>query len=100
MVYERFSRRQARLFPRTAALLRRARAAGLAPEIRARYAAAQRPALFGCPWIGQNAHIAVLGAAAVGGWPALYLGCTAGLMTLIAAAIALAHERAVRRATA
>jgi len=95
--YAGFTRRQARLFPRTIALLRRSRASGLPRDFRARYAARQRPLLFGCPWIGQNAHIAVLGAAAMSGRIALFLGVTALVMTPIGAALVLAHERAVRR---
>jgi CDP-alcohol phosphatidyltransferase len=95
--YAAFTRRQARLFPRTTALLRRSRVTGLDPETRARYAARQRPLLSVCPWIGQNAHIAVLGAAVVSGRPALFFWAIALVMTPIGAALVLLHERAVKR---
>jgi phosphatidylglycerophosphate synthase len=98
--YIGFARRQAWLFPRTVALLRRSRAAGLDPELRARYAVRQRPLLFGCPWIGQNAHIGVLGIAAISGRPSFFLWATAILMTLIGGILVLLHERAVRRLAA
>jgi phosphatidylglycerophosphate synthase len=94
--YGSFTRRQARLFPRTVSLIRRVRATAPDPELRTSYAARQRPALLGCPWIGQNAHIGILGAAAICGRPSLYLGSTAIAMTLIAAGVIFAQERATR----
>jgi phosphatidylglycerophosphate synthase len=94
--YGGFTRQQARLFPSTVTLLRRSRASELEPDVRARFAAAQRGPLAAVPWLGQNAHITVLGAAAICGRPSLFLWCGAA-MTAIALGVVLVHERNTRR---
>jgi len=97
--YASFTRNQAVLFPHTITLIRRSRAAGIGDDVRARWAKEQRGPLAACPWIGQNAHIALLGAATISGQAWMFLAAGAA-MVLIAAGIVLSHERTARRALA
>jgi hypothetical protein len=97
--YRGYARRQALLMPYTADLLRRLREG--TPEQRARfapvYAARQAATMRLCALLGQNAHLALLGAAALAGRPAAYFwGCLAAGTPLLALLV-LVHERRSRR---
>jgi phosphatidylglycerophosphate synthase len=95
LFYDGFTRQQARLFPWTIGLIRRSRASGFDPDLRARFAAAQRGRLAAAHWLGQNAHITLLGAATIAGRPSLFLWGVAA-MTVMALGVVLVHERSTR----
>jgi phosphatidylserine synthase len=96
--YLGYARRQVRMLPRTAALLRLVRRGD--PGARARfapaYAAAQGPTMRLCALLGQNAHLALLGAATLGGRPAWFFAGVVALGTPILAAVIGVHERRAR----
>jgi hypothetical protein len=72
-VYDGYVRRQVWLFPRTLDLLRMLRRVEVAESFRAAYRERQQPLLPVCAWLGQNIRFALLGLAAVAGYPSAYL---------------------------
>jgi len=72
-VYDGYVRRQLWLFPRTLELLRSLRRVEVAESFRAAYRERQQPLLPLCAWLGQNIRFALLGLAAIAGYPSAYL---------------------------
>lgn len=95
--YRVYGRRQARLFPRTVALLRAERENRVTPEMAALYRGTLRQLLPWCAGLGQNLRFLVLGATAIAGWPAGLLWVTVIPMNLLAAALVLAQEHRAAR---
>ncbi len=91
-LYRDYVRRQAWLFPRTAALVR---AAGpVVPEaLRKAYCARLEPLVPRCAWIGQNVRFLLLALTAVPGWPAGFFWITVLPFNLALAMLTLAQER-------
>jgi phosphatidylglycerophosphate synthase len=71
--YAGYVRRQLWLFPRTLELVRMLRRVGVVESFRAAYRERQQPLLPLCSWLGQNIRFALLGLAAVAGYPSAYL---------------------------
>jgi signal transduction histidine kinase len=97
-IYRTYSRRQKRMFPRTAALLRVVADHGLGPSAAAVYRARIAPVVQHCAWLGQNFRFVILGVTAVAGWPAGLLWCTVGPMNVVLVWLLRAQERGARRA--
>jgi hypothetical protein len=96
-MYETYNRRQARMFPRTVALLRAPRDESWALAITA-YRAEVTPLLSQCAWLGQNIRFIILGVTAVAGWPAGLLWITVVPMNLMLLWLVRAQERGADRA--
>ena len=82
-VYAGYVRRQLWLFPRTLELLRMLRRGEVAESFRAEYRERQQPLLPLCSWLGQNIRFALLGLAAVAGYPSAYLWTEVLAMNLV-----------------
>jgi hypothetical protein len=82
-VYAGYVRRQLWLFPRTLDLLRSLRRVEVAESFRAAYRERQQPLLPLCSWLGQNIRFALLGLAAVAGYPSAYLWTEVLAMNLV-----------------
>lgn len=82
-VYDGYVRRQLWLFPRTLDLLRSLRRVDVAESFRAAYRERQQPLLPLCSWLGQNIRFALLGLAAVAGYPSAYLWTEVLAMNLV-----------------
>jgi CDP-alcohol phosphatidyltransferase-like enzyme len=82
-VYAVYIRRQLRLFPRTLELLRMLRRVEVVESFRAAYRERQQPLLPLCSWLGQNIRFALLGLAAVAGYPSAYLWTEVLAMNLV-----------------
>lgn len=96
-MYRAYGRRQARMFPRTVALVRAHRDHRLRPSASAVYRASMKPVLGECAWLGQNIRFIVLGATAVAGWPAGLLWITILPMNAILFGLVRAQERRADR---
>lgn len=82
-VYGGYVRRQMRLFPRTVELVRAVRRVRTAETFRAAYRERQLPLLPLCSWLGQNIRFALLGVAAIAGYPSAYLWTEVFAMNLV-----------------
>ena len=92
-VYAGYVRGQAQLFPRTVELMRQLRRVAVAPSFRAAYRERQQPLLPLCSWLGQNIRFALLGFAAVAGYPSAYLWTEVLAMNLVLFVVLLpVHE--------
>jgi hypothetical protein len=93
--YGGYVRRQARLFPRTTALVR---AAGTpVPEpLRDDYHARVTTLVSHCAWIGQNIRFLLLALTAVPGWPAGFFWITLGPFNLVLLGLIRSQERQAR----
>jgi phosphatidylglycerophosphate synthase len=91
--YRDYVKRQATLFPRTVALLRRCRGLADPGPLRAAYLARQRRFLPACGLLGQNAHLAVLGAGLLSGFPAAMIWADLTVWNLALAVIVILHEK-------
>jgi len=96
-IYRRYSRAQARMFPRTVTLLRAQGAQQLAPSANPLYRARVAPVVRQCAWLGQNIRFIVLGITAVAGWPAGLLWITVGPMNAFLVWLVSAQERGAGR---
>jgi hypothetical protein len=97
-IYRMYCRRQARMFPRTTALLWRRANYGLAPSAVGTYRLQIAPIVRQCVWLGQNIRILILGVTAVAGWPAGLLWCTVAPMNVALVWLLRAQERGAGRA--
>jgi len=91
-VYRDYVIRQAQLFPRSVRLLRLLRHVPATEALRREYRKRQEPLLPLASWIGQNIRWALLGLAAVVGWPSLYLWAEVTALNLVLLGLLLAHE--------
>lgn len=82
-VYADYVHRQRQLFPRTVHLLRMLRRVDISQSFRAAYRERQQPLLPLCSWLGQNIRFALLGVAAVAGYPSAYLWTEVLAMNLV-----------------
>jgi phosphatidylglycerophosphate synthase len=82
-VYDGYVRRQLWLFPRTLELLRVLRRVEVVASFRAAYRERQQSLLPLCTWLGQNIRFALLGLAAVAGYPSAYLWTEVLAMNLV-----------------
>ena len=82
-VYADYVQRQRQLFPRTVHLLRLLRRVDISQSFRAAYRERQQPLLALCSWLGQNIRFALLGVAAVAGYPSAYLWTEVLVMNLV-----------------
>lgn len=94
-IYGDYIRRQALLFPRTAALLRAlaGRGGDIPGSLQRAWAERQRWVVRGCAWIAQNIRFLLLAVTVVPGYPAAYCWIVVGPLNLILVALILAHER-------
>jgi CDP-alcohol phosphatidyltransferase len=97
-IYRTYSRRQLRMFPRTAALLGRRASYGLGPSAVATYRVQIAPVVRHCAWLGQNVRFLILGVTAIAGWPAGLLWCTVAPMNVAFVWLRQAQERGATRA--
>jgi hypothetical protein len=92
-VYAGYVRRQMWLFPRTQELVRMLRRVEIVESFRVAYRERQQPLLPLCSWLGQNIRFAVLGLAAVAGYPSAYLWTEVLVMNLVLFVVLLpVHE--------
>lgn len=91
--YRDYVKRQALLFPSTVAVLRRLRASAEPGPLRAAYLAQQRRFVPVCGLFGQNAHVAVLGAGLLLGFPAAMIWADLTVFNLILLALVIVHEK-------
>ena len=96
-MYDTYNRRQARMFPRTIALLHATRDETWLPAV-ATYRAQIAPLLGHCAWLGQNFRFIILGVTAVAGWPAGLLWFSVGPMNVVLLGLLRAQERGADRA--
>jgi len=82
-VYDGYVRRQLWMFPRTVELLRVLRRIPVPESFRAAYRERQQSLLPLCAWLGQNIRFALLGVAAVAGYPSAYLWTEVLAMNLV-----------------
>lgn len=94
--YRAYLRRQTRLFPKTAALVRRWRQGRPSEPHAAAYRALARPVVGAGAWIAQNIRFAVLALTAVPGWPAGYCWVTIVPLNLILVTLVARQERGAR----
>lgn len=93
VVYGDYVRRQAWLFPRTAALVRTLSGRVVPAAMRRAWAERQRSVVQSCAWIAQNIRFALLAVTVVPGWPAAYCWIVAGPLNLVLLGLIIAHER-------
>ena len=91
--YHDYIRRQARMFAATVELIRRVRATGASPEMRAAYRNVQQPAITWCALCAQNVRFLLLALTVVPGWTAGFMWVTLGPLNLVLLALMLVHER-------
>jgi phosphatidylglycerophosphate synthase len=92
-IYRVYTRRQARMFPRSAALLRAKRDHTLTPAAAAAYRVRTAPLLRPCVWLGQNIRFIILGLTATLGWPAGLLWISLGPMNVLLIWLVREQER-------
>jgi hypothetical protein len=92
-LYAGYVRRQARLFPATAALASSLRDRPVPPSLAAAWRQEQAGVLAATAWIGQNVRWALLAGTACLGWPAGFFWVTVGPLNVVLAGLVFAHER-------
>ena len=91
--YDGYVRRQVWMFPRTQELLRMLRRVEVVESFRAAYRERQQPLLPLCAGLGQNIRFALLGLAAIAGFPSAYLWTEVLAMNLLLVVLLLpSHE--------
>ena len=97
LYYRDYVKRQALLFPRTVAFLRRLRLAPDPAPLRAAYLARQRRFLAVYGLFGQNAHLAALGAGLLLGSPAALIWADLTVFNLAMVCLVVSHEKSVAK---
>ena len=92
-IYGDYIRRQALLFPRTAALVRALAGRGIPASLQRAWAERQRWVVSGSAWIAQNIRFLLLAVTVVPGYPAAYCWIVVGPLNAVMVALILAHER-------
>jgi phosphatidylglycerophosphate synthase len=98
--YRGYVARQARLFPRTTALIRSVRGGRLPRSALEGYAERQRALLPACAWMGQNIRFLIVGVAGALGAPAAFFWVTLTVLNLVLARVVIGHERLAAAAVA
>ncbi len=91
-LYRDWVRRQAKLLPRTARLVRLVKDGEVTEAFRTEYRRRQQPLLTACTWLGQNLHILLLGLAGAIGRPSFFLWTNVTLLNLILLGLVSLHE--------